>query len=319
MKAILFDHYGESGVLKLADISDPHAGPGEVRIRIRAAGVNPVDFKIRKGYLKERIPNQLPIIPGWDAAGVIDETGEGVTSVKAGDEVFAYCRKPVIQFGTYAEYVVVPETFVALKPARASFEEAASIPLAALTAWQSLFDAAGLRAGQTALIHAGAGGVGGFAIQLAKDAGARVIATGSAKNHAYIRSLGADEVIDYTAVDFRDGVRRWCPGGVDVAFDTVGGGEVQAATADVVKPGGTLVSILAYEEEAALQRKGIHTRYVFVSPNCAQLRELAVRYDAGRLQTRLAGVFPLAQAARAHQQMETGHTAGKLVLTLRGV
>lgn len=318
MKAIILEQYGEADVLKLADLPDPHAGPGEVRIRIRAAGVNPVDFKIRKGYLKDRIPNQFPLIPGWDAAGVIDETGEGVTSLKAGDEVFAYCRKPVIQFGTYAEFVVVPETFVARKPARASFEQGASIPLAALTAWQSLFDAANLREGQTALIHAGAGGVGGFAIQLARDVGARVIATGSARNHAFMRSLGAHEVIDYTSVDFRDAVRRQCPDGVDVAFDTVGG-EVQVASAEVVRPGGTLVSILAYADEAALQRRGIQTRYVFVSPNREQLGELAARFDAGRLTTHLAGVFPLAQAAAAHRQMETGHTAGKLVLTVPGV
>lgn len=318
MKAILFTHYGDLDVLKYGEMPDPHPGPGEVRIHVRAAGVNPVDFKIRKGYLKERMPNQLPIIPGWDAAGVIDMVGKGVSSLAKGDEVYAYCRKPVIQFGTYAEYVVVPETFVALKPKKASFEEAASIPLAALTAWQSLFDAAGLKAGQSVLIHAGAGGVGGFAIQLAKNAGARVIATGSAKNHAYIRSLGADHVIDYTVGDFRTAVKSLYPDGVDVVYDTVGG-EVQVRSGDVIRPGGTIVSILAYDDEEALKRRGIQTKYVFVSPNRDQLRALAGLYDEGKLTTHLAKVYPLSHAAEAHRQIETSHTAGKLVLTVGGV
>lgn len=317
MKAILFDDYGDVDVLKMRVVADPQPGPGEVRIRVHAAGVNPVDFKIRKGYLKGRLPNELPIIPGWDAAGVIDVAGDGVSLVKPGDEVYAYCRKPVIQFGTYAEYVVVPESFVALKPAKASFAEAATIPLAALTAWQSLFDAAQLKAGQTVLIHAGAGGVGGFAIQLARHAGARVVATGSRHNHDYMRTLGAHEVIDYTEGDFREPVRLLHPGGVDVAYDTVGGRELQARTADVVKPGGTIVSILAYEDEAAIKAKGIETRYVFVSPNREQLIQLAGLFDAGQLRTRIAGQFPLAEAAEAHRRIESGHTAGKLVLICR--
>lgn len=313
MKAILFDDFGDVDVLKLREISDPHPGPGEVRIRVHAAGVNPVDYKIRKGYLKGRLLNELPIIPGWDAAGVIDEIGAGVTSAKIGDVVYAYCRKPVIQFGTYAEYVVVPETSVANMPRKATFAEAASIPLAALTAWQSLFDAAQLKAGQTVLIHAGAGGVGGFAVQLAKNAGAYVIATASAKNHVYVRDLGADEVIDYTQIDFREIMNAGHPGGVDVVFDTVGG-DVQKRSADVIKPGGVLVSILAYEDEEAIKARGILTRYVFVAPNRDQLRELAVLFDAGRFKTHLAAVFPLDQAAEAHRRIETGHTVGKLVL-----
>lgn len=318
MKAILFNHYGDASVLKLGEMPDPHPGPGEVRIHVRAAGVNPVDYKIRMGYLKERMPNQLPIIPGWDAAGVIDHVGAGVTSIKVGDDVFAYCRKPIIQYGTYAQYVVVPETFVARKPARATFEEAASIPLAALTAWQSLFDAAGLASGQTVLIHAGAGGVGGFAIQLARNAGAHVIATGSRRNHEYIRSLGAEHVVDYTAGDFRDAVKRIYPDGVDVVYDTVGG-DVQTRSGDVLKKGGTIVSILAYQDEESLKRKGLQTKYVFVSPNRDQLRQLAEMFDQGKLTTRLAGVYPLTGAIEAHHQIETGHTAGKLVLTLGGL
>lgn len=313
MKAIALNEFGGIEVLKQIEAPDPHPEAGEVRIRIKAAGVNPVDAKIRKGYLQTRIPHQFPVIPGWDAAGVIDQVGAGVTSMKVGDEVYAYCRKPVVQYGTYAAYVVVPETSVAHKPVKASFEEAAAIPLAALTAWQCLFDAAGLQAGQTALIHAGAGGVGGFAVQLAKNRGARVISTGTVRNHAYIKLLGADEVVDYSVGDFREAVRNWCPAGVDVAYDTVGG-EVQQRSADVVKKGGTLVSILAYENEEALKQKGIQTKYVFVSPNRGQLSELAALFDGGKLKVRLATTLPLEQAGEAHRIIETSRTVGKIVL-----
>jgi NADPH:quinone reductase-like Zn-dependent oxidoreductase len=317
MKAVVLQEFGDVDVLKLAGVEEPHAGAGEVRIRIVAAGVNPVDYKIRRGLLQGRLPHEMPIIPGWDAAGVIDEVGEGVTNWKQGDEVYAYCRKPVIQFGCYAEYVVVPEGFVAPMPKTASFTQAASIPLAALTAWQSLYDAAGLKEGQTILIHAGAGGVGGFAIQLAKLRGAHVISTASAVNHAYVRGLGADEVIDYTSMDFREAVKAVHPEGVDVVYDTVGG-EVQVKSAEMIKPGGTMVSILAYVDEAAIQARDIQTRYVFVSPNGEQLRELAQLFDAGQLKTRIAAELPLAEAAEAHRRMETGHTAGKMVLAVEG-
>lgn len=313
MKAVFFSEFGGIEVLRSGEVADPHPGAGEVRICIRTAGVNPVDFKIRKGLLQGRLPHEMPIIPGWDAAGVIDEVGEGVTACKAGDEVFAYCRKPVIQFGCYAEYVVVPADFVAAKPKNASFSQAASIPLAALTAWQSLYDAAELKAGQTVLIHAGAGGVGGFAIQLAKLRGAHVITTASAANHAYVRELGADEVIDYHSMDFREAVKAVHPDGVDAVYDTLGG-EVQVKSADVIKPGGIMVSILAYVDEPAIQAKGIQTRYVFVSPNSSQLRELATLFDAGKFTTRIAAEFSLAEAAEAHRRIESGHTAGKLVL-----
>jgi len=315
MRVIAFESFGGVEVLKKMDMPDPRPGPGEVRIRVAAAGVNPVDAKIRKGYLQSRIPHQFPLIPGWDAAGVIDEVGAGVSSLAKGDEVYAYCRKPVVQFGTYADYVVVPETSVARKPAKASMLEAAAIPLAALTAWQSLFDAAGLGAGQTVLIHAGAGGVGGYAIQLAKVRGAKVIATGSGRNHAYIKSLGADHVIDYTLEDFRIKVRQLCPGGVDVAYDTVGG-DIQSKSADVIRKGGVLVSILAYENEESIKQRGIQTRYVFVSPNALQLSELAALYDSGKLRVKIASEWPLDRAAEAHRLIETGHTTGKIVLKI---
>ena len=314
MKAIAIDHFGDASVLTLRDLARPEPGRGELLIRVRAAGVNPVDWKIREGLLKTRLPHQFPIIPGWDVAGTVAALGPGCRRFKKGDAVFAYARKPVIKDGCYAEYVVVSEKNVARKPAKLSFKEAASIPLAALTAWQSLFGAAGLKRGQTVLIHAGAGGVGGFAIQLAKWRGARVIVTARARNHDYVRGLGADAVIDYTQFDFVSAVKSLAPKGVDVAFDTVGD-DVQVRSVATVRKGGTLVTILAPRPESQAA-KGIQLKYVFVSPNAAQLKRLAALADAGRLKTHLSAVWPLAGVVEAHRLIQTGHTRGKIVLVV---
>jgi len=313
MKAVLFHEFGGPEVLQSTELNDPIPGTGEVLIRIHAAGVNPADTKIRKGLFLQRIPHAFPVIPGWDAAGVIEKNGDGATLFKPGDEVYAYCRKPVVQFGAYAERIVLPETQIALKPKTMTFEEAASVPLAALTAWQSLMDAAGLKAGQSVLIHAGAGGVGGFAIQIAKHAGAFVIATASRRNHDYVRGLGADMIIDYTEIDFRDALLDAYSKGVDVAFDTVGG-DVQSRSGDVVRTGGVLVSLLAFKDEAALKSKGIQVRYVFVAPNREQLGIITGLIDQGKIKSHLAAVLPLSNAQEAHRMMETQHTVGKIVL-----
>ncbi len=312
MKAVVIDNFGGADVLVCREHPKPVPGKGEALIRVKAAGVNPVDWKTREGLLKTRLPHQFPIILGWDVAGTIAALGPGCRRFKKGDAVYAYARKPIIKDGCYAEFVALPEKHIAAKPATLDFKQAASIPLAALTAWQSLFDAAGLQRGQTVLIHAGAGGVGGFAVQLAKWKGARVIATASAANHEYVRGLGADEVIDYTSTDFVEAVRALAPKGVDVAYDTVGG-EVQERTVATVRKGGALVTILA-PTPAAQQAKGIRLHYVFVAPNAAQLKRLAALADAGRLRTHLAAVLPLEQAAEAHRLIQTGHTRGKIVL-----
>lgn len=315
MQAIALNEFGGPEVLRPVMLDDPMPGPSEVRIRIVAAGVNPIDTKIRKGLVTQRIPHVFPVIPGWDAAGQIDRLGPDCTLFKSGDAVYAYCRKPVVQFGTYAQYIVLPEQQVALKPSNMNFEEAASVPLAALTAWQSLFDAGKLKSGQRVLIHAGAGGVGGFAIQLAKQAGAFVITTASPAHHQYVYGLGADEVIDYNAVDFRDAVLAGHPRGIDLVFDTVGG-DVQTRSADVVRRGGILVSILAYSDRDAIAARGIDPQYVFVAPNRDHLMQISRLIDAGKMKTRLTHVLPLSQAARAHEMIETRHTAGKIVLVV---
>jgi NADPH:quinone reductase-like Zn-dependent oxidoreductase len=313
MRAIVIDNFGSRAELKLAERPLPVPLRGEVLIRVRAAGVNPVDVKIREGLLRTRLPHQFPIIPGWDVAGVVEEMGGGCRRLQVGDEVYAYARKPVVMHGTYAEFVAVAEKLVALKPSRMSFAEAASVPLAALTAYQSLVDAAGLRRGQSVLIHAAAGGVGGFAVQLARIRGARVIATASAPHHDYVRNLGAQDVIDYTREDFVAAVRRRYLEGVEVAFDTVGG-DVQSRSAAAVRKGGILVSLLAFQQEASLQALGIRTRYVFVTPGATQLRRLAAWVDRGVLRTHLAVQLPLEEAARAHELIESRHTQGKIVL-----
>lgn len=315
MKAIVIDNFGGRDLLKLADVPKPVPGPREVLIRLHAAGVNPVDFKIREGLLRTRMPHQFPIIPGWDAAGVVECAGSRCRRLAPGDAVYAYARKPIIKDGAYAEYLVLPEQQVARKPDALSFAEAAAVPLAALTAHQSLFLAAKLRRGQTALIHAGAGGVGHFAVQLARLAGARVLATAGPANLDFVRALGADTVVDYTAVDFVERVHDITGEGVEVAFDTVGG-DVQVRSAQAVRPGGTLVSILAYRDEAALRARGIQTRYVFVSPNRPQLDRLSRLFDQGRLRVHISARLPLAEASTAHEGIEGRHTRGKVVLAI---
>lgn len=315
MLAVSFDDFGGEEVLRYREHPVPVPGPGEVLIKVHAAGVNPVDWKIRDGLLKTRMPHQFPIIPGWDVAGTVAAVGPKCRRFRRGQAVFAYARKPVIKDGCYAQFVVLPETSVAAKPKKLSFVEAASVPLAALTAWQSLFDAAQLQKGQTVLIHAAAGGVGGFAVQLAKWKGARVIGTASAVNHDYVRSLGADEVIDYTQTDFAEAVRSLAPKGVDVVYDTVGE-QTQVRSIPLVRKGGVLVTILAPTEQAQ-SAKGIRLEYVFVAPNAGQLKKLADLADEKKLRTHIAAELPLDQAAEAMRLSKAGHTRGKLVLVLK--
>lgn len=313
MRAIIINDFGGRDRLQLAERPVPAPGKREILIRVKAAGCNPVDYKLREGLRKDKLPHMFPIILGWDVAGVVEACGRGCTRFQPGDEVFAYCRKPIVMHGAYAEFVTFDEKHTARKPANLSFEEAAALPLAGLTAWQSLIEAGGIARGQRVLIHAAAGGVGGFAVQLARWKGCRVIATASAGNHDHVRSLGAHEVIDYTQTDFVAAVRANHPDGIDLAYDTVGG-DVQERSADVLKPGGRLVSLLAFANEAALRAKGVDCRYVFVRPDGRQLARLAKLAEAGKLNVTLAATLPLAEAARAHELLESRHTRGKIVL-----
>ena len=315
MKAIAINEFGGRDTLQLMDLPVPEIKPGEILVNVKAAGVNPVDWKIREGYIKDLFPYEFPIILGWDAAGIVEQAGAEATRFKEGDEIFAYCRKPMVQGGAYAEYIVLEEEHTAIKPKNISFEEAASIPLAALTAYQSLFDAAKITPGETILIHAAAGGVGAFGVQLARDHGAVVWGTASAHNTEYVLDLGAARVVDYSQEDFCDSVRSEYPDGVDVVFDCVGG-DVLPRSAEIVKKGGRLISIV--DDPSGLARSDIHKEFVFVAPNNTQLTELARMVEQGRLKTHLSQVFPfgLEEAKKAHELSESGRTRGKMVLIL---
>ncbi len=306
MQAVRIHRYGGPEVLEYEQAPRPKPGPGEVRVRVHAAGVNPVDWKIREGYLKGRVEHSLPLILGWDLSGVVEATGSGVTRLKAGDEV--YSRPDIARDGAYAEYIVVREAEVARKPESIDHLQAAAIPLAALTAWQSLFDAAGLSADQKVLIHAAAGGVGSFAVQLAKWRGAYVIGTASRRNQELVQSLGADEIIDYEKRRFEDAVRD-----VDVVFDTIGG-DTQKRSWKVLKKGGILVSILGPPSAEEAAAHGVRQASVFVQPNAAELTELAKLVESGKLKPLIETVLPLPEARHAHELSQTGHTRGKIVL-----
>ena len=313
MRAIGIREFGGRDKLELLDVPEPKVAPDGVKIRVRAAGVNPVDWKLREGRLDPRFPHVFPTVLGWDAAGVVEEVGPGVVEVAPGDEVFAYCRKHFVGEGTYAEFVSVPVTFVAHKPRSLSFEQAAGVPLAALTAYQSLFFGAGLTAGETVLVHAAAGGVGTFAVQLAVDAGADVIGVASERNREHVLSLGAYEVIDYTQTHVGTGVRELAPDGVDVVLDTIGG-ETLSTSVDYVRDEGRIVSIAQPPTAPEFAQRGITATYVFVRPDGEQLEELSELADSERLLVNVQEVFALEDAARAHELSEGGHVRGKLVL-----
>ncbi|HXW62703.1 MAG TPA: NADP-dependent oxidoreductase [Candidatus Acidoferrales bacterium] len=306
MKAVRIHQYGGPDVLRYEEAPRPAAGSDEVLIRVHAAGVNPVDWKVRAGFAKDRLRYKMPFIPGWDLSGVVEAGGTGVSRLQVGDEV--YSRPDISRDGCYAEYTVVKESEVALKPQSIDHVHAAAVPLAALTAWQALFDAAKLSAGQTVLIHGAAGGVGSFATQFAKIKGARVIGTASQKNHDYLRSLGADETIDYNTTKFEDVVQN-----VDAVLDTITG-ETADRSYPVIKPGGVYVSILMppSQEKAAAHR--IRAAHTFVQPSVEQLDQIASLIDSGKLRILLEKVFPLAEARAAQELSAQGHTRGKIVL-----
>lgn len=315
MKAMVIESFGDVNELKLIDVPNPKPKENEVLIHIEYASVNPVDWKIREGLLKSRMPHEFPLIPGWDASGVVKEIGSNVHNLKPGDEVFAYCRKPIIKEGTYAEYICFDASQVAKKPKNINFAEAAAIPLAALTAWQALFDVIKLKKGQTILIHAGAGGVGGFAVQFAKHIGATVITTCSEANHSYVKRLGADFCIDYKKEDFIKQTEALAKGKVDAVLDTVGGQTLRDSIA-VIKPEGFLVSIVEPPPPEAAQKNNIRCGYVFVRPDGKELGEIAKLIEEGKIKSPEIQEMNLSEAAKAQEKSKEGHTKGKIVLKI---
>ncbi|MEX2980387.1 NADP-dependent oxidoreductase [Streptomyces sp. C36] len=307
MRAVIQKSFGGPEVLEVVETDRPTPLGGEVLVRVHASGVNPVDVAVRSGAYP--LLGEPPFGVGWDISGVVEEAGPGAR-FKPGDEVFGMPFFPRAATG-YAEYVAVPSRQVARKPAALDHVHAAAVPLAALTAWQGLVDAAGLAEGQRVLIHRAAGGVGHFAVQIAKARGAHVIAMASAPKHDFVRSLGADEVIDYRTTDFTEAVKD-----VDVVFDSSSEGVRSLA---VLRPGGTLVSIMEHwnqELAARVEAAGRRFAGVSVEPDYASLEAIAALVDAGRVRPHVAATFPLAEAAKAHEAVESGRTQGKIVLTV---
>jgi NADPH:quinone reductase-like Zn-dependent oxidoreductase len=307
MKAITISSYGGPDVLELTEQPDPLVGPDYVLVRVRAASVNPVDYKIREGYLQGAFPSHLPLIPGWDVAGVVEQVGPAVTEYIPGDEVVGYVRKDTIEHGTYAELVAAHVRHLALRPTSVSFEQAAALPLAGLTAWQSV-DLTSVGKGDTVLVHAAAGGVGSFAVQIAVHRGARVLGTASERNHDYLRSLGAEPVTYGEGLAER--VRGLAPDGVDAVVDYIGGESLEMSPR-VVKNPERIVSVVD-----AATVKAVGGQYAFVRPDPRHLAELATLVDDGVLRIELARTFPLAQAADAQRLVEEGHVRGKVAISV---
>ncbi|MCH8171823.1 MAG: NADP-dependent oxidoreductase [Proteobacteria bacterium] len=313
MKAVTYNAFGDPEVLKISDLPLPEPGAGEIRVKISAAAVNPIDWKIRNGQFECVFEHAFPITPGWDMAGVIDTLGKGVLDWRAGDKVYAYTRFARAEVGTYAEYIVVPESYLAPMPRGFSYVEAASIPLVALTAWQTFIDFAKLTPGQVALIHAGAGGVGSLAIPLAKHLGATVITTAQVDNHGYCRELGADHCIDYQADDYRSVLKGLYPDGVDVILDTLGG-ETPNESLGVLKPGGALICLNDPPDEDRAKALGLRTLRLYAEPDGKTLAKITRLVEEGVLPIPEIQIFPLSAAQKAHILSEVGHVRGKLVL-----
>ena len=308
MKAVQVHNYGGPEVLHFEDAPRPTPGSGELLIKVHAASVNAIDWKARAGYLKDVFPLPLPYIPGWDVSGIVEAVGSGVTKFKKGDEVYARPDAARNGKGTYAEYVVVKETEAALKPKSIDHVHAAAIPVVALTAWQALFDKAGLSKSQRILIHGAAGGVGSFAVQLAKWKGAHVIGTASARNQAFLRQLGVDEPIDYEKTRFEDVVHD-----VDVVLDPIGG-DTQKRSWKTLKKGGILVSIVGQPSAEEPKNHGVRSAFLSAQGGSSLLAELATLVDSGKIKPIVETVMPLSEARHAHELNETGHARGKIVL-----
>ena len=299
MHAVLMHETGDPDVLRYEETDRPQPSDGEVLIRVRAASVNPVDWKYRRGFMER----QLPAVLGNDVSGTVEESrAEGFAE---GDDVFGY-----VGSGAHAEYATASPQLIARKPAGVSHEHAAAIPVAGMTAWQALFDRASLERGQTVLIAGAAGGVGHFAVQFAKVAGARAIGTGSSRNRDFVLGLGAADYVDYTQQEVAEAASD-----VDVAFDTVGG-ETTASLVSTVREGGVLVTIAGAPPEDAARARGARAELLVMSPSSEHLSRIAGLVAAGEVRVALAETLPLSEIQRAHEMSESGRTRGKIVLTV---
>jgi NADPH:quinone reductase-like Zn-dependent oxidoreductase len=308
MKAFRVHSYGDPSGSHLGETDLPEIMPEEILIRVASAAVNPMDWHVQSGALKAYLPYRLPVTLGWDVAGVAHKIGGAVSGIEVGDRLFAMAD--ITRDGCFAEYAAVRAELVARAPTSISLIEAASVPLAALTSWWSLFDTAKLQKGQSVLVHGAAGGVGSFAVQLAKNAGALVTATCSTSAVPLVKSLGVDDVIDYSHDDFS---RR---SGFDVVFDTVGG-DVRARSWQVLKPGGILITI-TLPEPNAIPRTDVRGVLVRNRPDGARLAKVAKLIDAGAVRPLIAGTFDLGNVDKAIAKNREGHVHGKLIVRIGG-
>ncbi|MEE1926935.1 NADP-dependent oxidoreductase [Streptomyces sp. TRM 70351] len=304
MKAIALQAFGGPDELRTTDLPDPKTGPDTVLVRVRAAGVNPVDWKVASGGLDAVLYAHFPLVPGWDVAGVVEQAGADVSEFAVGDEVYGYVRRDEAQHGTYAELVPAPVRTLTRKPASLSWTQAAGLPLTGLTALQSL-DRLAVTGGETVLVHAASGGVGSQAVQIAVARGARVIGTASERNHDYLRGLGAEPVVYGDGLAER--VRALAPDGVDAAFDFIGGGAVEVSQ-EVLRTPDRVVSVV----DMGVVERGGH--YLFVRPDAAGLATLGELADAGKLTVHVDRALPLAEAAEAWRLSQSSRTRGKIVL-----
>jgi NADPH:quinone reductase-like Zn-dependent oxidoreductase len=306
MKAVRIHQYGDTDTLHYEDAEKPTVGDEDVLIRIVGTSVNPIDWKIRQGHLKEMISFEMPIILGWDVSGVVEEIGDKVSKFKVGDSV--YSRPDVARDGTYAEFISVRETEVAMKPKTISHIEAAVLPLVGITAWEVLVNTAQVSVGQRVLIHAASGGVGAIAVQLAKAHGAYVIGTASAANRELVESLGVDEFIDYHKQSLHDAVKQ-----VDIVFDTMGG-QTQKESWSVLAPDGILVSIVSPPDVDVAQKLGFRSAFVMIKPDALVLESLAKLVDAGKVRPIVGAEFSLQDIKEAHRFSESGRARGKIAV-----
>ncbi|MGF1697150.1 NADP-dependent oxidoreductase [Vibrio kyushuensis] len=307
MKAIYIEQYGNAEKLTFGDIAKPAINDNQVLIKVKGAGVNPVDWMVREGFLQQSGEHELPLILGWDAAGEVVECGGSVTNVNLGDNVYVYA--PISGQGAYAEYIAVDADLVAPAPKTLDMVTAAAVPLAATTAWQALMEGCKLKAGNRVLIHNAAGGVGSFAVQIAKAKGAYVIGTASAAKESYVKGLGVDEFIDYRKQKFEDIVSD-----VDAVLAAISGDEVVERSLNVVRKGGHIISLLDEIEDEVAQRHGVNFQRWWVMPNAHDLQSISKLIDDGDIKVNIDRVFPLELADQAHGLSESKRARGKIVL-----
>ena len=315
MKAITIEKFGKADTLTYTDMDRPTPGDQEVLIEVHATGINPVDYKIRNGDLEEVFPTRFPKVLGGDISGVITELGSKVSDFKVGDEVFL--SAPLDQNGGYAQYTVVHQKYLALKPSEITHIDAASLPVTGLTAIQTLRNFSGIKKGDNVMIHAGAGGVGSFAIQYASHLGAKVFTTGSAKRHDYLKKLGADVIIDYNKSDFVEIAKKH--GGMDIVLESVGG-DNYLRSIEATKVGGSIPSIThppGPKEVELAKSKNIKTDFFLLEGVPADLDEISNLVKEGIVKTSVSKVYDFDQIKEAHTQMESGRTQGKIVLKVK--